>query len=97
MPCHNTWALSEHGIDIWEFEVAVAGVLQHAASLDRSASAALLWSRKGHTGCTDLEVGADGHAMQAWVCMTIPTTSDPVSDLALRTVYQYWGIPCAPM
>lgn len=95
MPCHNTWALSEHGIDIWELEVAVAGLLHHAERLDMSASAASLWSNKAGTDSLD-RGGVVGHATQEWVCMLIPASSNPVSDLAIRTVYQYWGIPCSP-
>ena len=93
LPCQNTWALSENGIDSWELEVAVAGLLQHAQKLDAAVSPLCASS----TGPSVQEDGSswsdpDSHKMY----MMIPITSSPVSDLALRVVYQYWGIPCIP-
>ena len=96
LPCQNTWALSEHGHDIWDLELAVAGVLQHAQTVDASTRSPM-WSRKASP---ESEIGkgdaADGEPVLGGVCMTAMSTADPISDLALRTVYQYWGIPWVP-
>lgn len=93
LPCQNTWARSEDGIDSWELEIAVAGLLQHAQKLDAAIDP--LWADSTDASVQEywsLPSDPDSHKLY----MMVPYTSSPVSDLALRVIYQYWGIPCVP-
>lgn len=95
LPCQDTWALSEGGIDSWDLELAVAGLLQHAQQLDKAATS-LLWAKSAvpDLGVEQGSLGSEPPPRNVY--MIVPSTSSPVSGLALRVVYQYWGIPCSP-
>lgn len=92
MPCHSTWAISKDGIDSWELELAVAGLMSHAEQLDEAATT-LVWAKGPKM---DLSLDQQPGHLAEGVHMIVPSTSSPVSDLALRIVFKYWGIPCRP-
>ena len=90
----------EAGIDQFILESAVAGI--HRYVVEQEESAWLFNSRRPAFICSSAPQalrwlnGETQEERMPDITMVVPSNFGKVDQLALQSLYQYWGVPCAP-